>query len=77
MLSHCQNATAMQNARGMVTFIIAEALAVAVLLPAVPLIIAAGLVFGFAKGLLCVWLAASIGQVAAFLLSRYEMHHDI
>mmetsp|Transcript_40674 Transcript_40674/g.115124 ORF Transcript_40674/g.115124 Transcript_40674/m.115124 type:complete len:335 (+) Transcript_40674:191-1195(+) len=59
------------NTRGMVTFIIVEAIAVALLLPAVPLIIAAGVVFGFTKGTMCVWCAASIGQIGAFLLSRY------
>jgi len=58
------------NPRGMIVFMVSEAVCVTLLLPAVPLIIAAGLVFGFLKGLLCVWAAGAIGQIGAFLVTR-------
>ena len=44
---------------------------VALLLPAVWLVLGAGFVFGFWRGLLAVWVGGAIGQAAAFLLARY------
>lgn len=44
---------------------------VALFLPGVVLIIGAGFVFGFWKGLLAVWIGGAVGQALAFLLARY------
>jgi uncharacterized membrane protein YdjX (TVP38/TMEM64 family) len=44
---------------------------VALLLPAVWLVLGAGFVFGFWRGLLAVWVGGAVGQAAAFLLARY------
>lgn len=44
---------------------------IAVLLPGIFMILGAGFVFGFWKGLLAVWLGGGIGQSLAFLLARY------
>lgn len=44
---------------------------VALLLPAVWMVLGAGFVFGFWRGLLAVWVGGAIGQSAAFLLARY------
>lgn len=54
----------------MAIFVAIEAASVTLLIPVVPLIVGAGLVFGFAKGLLCVWAGGALGQLGAFLLSR-------
>ncbi|BDA41533.1 probable Golgi apparatus membrane protein tvp38 [Coccomyxa sp. Obi] len=44
---------------------------VSLLLPGIVLILGAGFVFGFWKGLLAVWIGGGIGQSMAFLLARY------
>ena len=44
---------------------------IAILLPGIFMILGAGFVFGFWKGLLAVWLGGGIGQSLAFLLARY------
>jgi len=44
---------------------------VALLLPAVWLVLGGGFVFGFWRGLLAVWVGGAVGQAAAFLLARY------
>lgn len=44
---------------------------VALFLPGVVLILGAGFVFGFWRGLLAVWAGGAVGQALAFLLARY------
>lgn len=44
---------------------------VALFLPGVVFIMGAGLVFGFWRALLAVWIGGAIGQAFAFLLARY------
>ncbi|KAK9812227.1 hypothetical protein WJX73_005602 [Symbiochloris irregularis] len=56
---------------GWLAFTGVYASAVALYLPAIALVIGAGFVFGFWKGLLAVWIGGSIGQAGAFLLARY------
>lgn len=43
---------------------------VALFLPGVVLILGAGFVFGFWRGLLAVWAGGAVGQALAFLLAR-------
>jgi uncharacterized membrane protein YdjX (TVP38/TMEM64 family) len=47
---------------------------VALFLPGVILILGAGFVFGFWRGLLAVWAGGAVGQALAFLLARYLFH---
>lgn len=47
---------------------------IALFVPGIVLITAAGYVFGFWKGLLAVWIGGSVGQALAFLLARYLLH---
>lgn len=47
---------------------------VALFLPGVVLILGAGFVFGFWRGLLAVWAGGAVGQALAFLLARYLFH---
>ncbi len=44
---------------------------VALFLPGVVLILGAGFIFGFWRGLLAVWAGGAVGQALAFLLARY------
>lgn len=45
------------------------------LLPAVALTLGAGAVFGAARGALAVWVGATLGATAAFLIGRYLARH--
>jgi uncharacterized membrane protein YdjX (TVP38/TMEM64 family) len=56
---------------GPVVFIIAYALACIVLVPASVLTLAAGAIFGLVKGTSLVFVAATLGSVVAFLISRH------
>jgi uncharacterized membrane protein YdjX (TVP38/TMEM64 family) len=56
---------------GPVVFIVGYAVAVVAFVPASLLTIAAGSIFGLAKGALYVFVAAVLGSVAAFLIARY------
>lgn len=65
---------ARNNLTGWCAFLVLYTVTVAVFLPGVVLIMGAGLVFGFWKALLAVWLGGSVGQAFAFLLARYMLH---
>ena len=54
-----------------VVFIAIYAVAVVAFLPAAPLTLLAGLVFGAGWGTLWTWIGATIGLTLAFLMSRY------
>lgn len=56
---------------GWVSFLLLFITAVTLFLPGVALILGAGFVFGFWKGLLAVWVGGAIGQGCSFLLARY------
>lgn len=65
---------ARNNLTGWCAFLALYTVTVAVFLPGVVLIMGAGLVFGFWKALLAVWIGGSVGQALAFLLARYMLH---
>ncbi|KAK9819408.1 hypothetical protein WJX74_000272 [Apatococcus lobatus] len=52
-------------------FLLLYCVDVALFLPGLVLILAAGFVFGFWKGFLAVWAGGSVGQALAFLLARH------
>ncbi len=56
---------------GSVAFIVGYAAAVVAFVPAAPLTVAAGAVFGLAAGTVYVLVGATLGAAAAFLLSRH------
>jgi uncharacterized membrane protein YdjX (TVP38/TMEM64 family) len=60
-----------QGALGPLVFVVAYAAAVVAFVPASLLTLGAGAIFGVAQGVAYVFVAASIGACAAFLLSRY------
>ena len=49
----------------------------ALFLPGVVLILGAGFVFGFWRGLLAVWVGGAVGQALAFLLARYLLRGSV
>jgi uncharacterized membrane protein YdjX (TVP38/TMEM64 family) len=56
---------------GPIAFVVVYAAAAVLLLPAFLLTLGAGAVFGVARGFIAVWLGATLGAVAAFLIGRY------
>eukprot|EP00884_Botryococcus_braunii_P002783 jgi/Botrbrau1/12505/Bobra.0169s0048.5 len=59
------------NFVGWFSFTVLYCLNISLFLPGIVLVLGAGFVFGFWKGLLAVWLGGGIGQSFAFLLARY------
>lgn len=59
------------NWKGWAVFLPVYTVNVALFLPGVIFILAAGFIFGFWKGLLAVWIGGALGQPLAFLLARY------
>jgi uncharacterized membrane protein YdjX (TVP38/TMEM64 family) len=62
---------------GPVVFIIGYALATVAFVPGALLTLAAGAIFGLAKGVVYVFIAAMLGSSAAFLVSRYVARQAI
>jgi uncharacterized membrane protein YdjX (TVP38/TMEM64 family) len=62
---------------GAVIFAIVYTVATVLLLPASPLSIAAGLIFGLGWGVVLVAISATIGAAAAFLVARYLARHQV
>lgn len=56
---------------GLVVFVVLYATAAVLLLPAFVLTLGAGAVFGVAHGFVAVWVGATLGATAAFLIGRY------
>ncbi|MBI3785269.1 MAG: TVP38/TMEM64 family protein [Deltaproteobacteria bacterium] len=56
---------------GPIVFIVGYAIATVAFIPASVLTLAAGAIFGLAKGVVYVFIAAVLGSTAAFLVSRY------
>ena len=56
---------------GLVVFIVLYVTAAVLLLPAFVLTLGAGAVFGVARGFVAVWVGATLGATAAFLIGRY------
>jgi uncharacterized membrane protein YdjX (TVP38/TMEM64 family) len=56
---------------GPVAFVVVYAAAAVLLLPAFVLTLGAGAVWGVARGFAAVWVGATLGAVAAFLIGRY------
>jgi uncharacterized membrane protein YdjX (TVP38/TMEM64 family) len=56
---------------GPIAFVLVYAAAAVLLLPAFLLTLGAGAVFGVAHGFVAVWMGATLGAVAAFLIGRY------
>jgi uncharacterized membrane protein YdjX (TVP38/TMEM64 family) len=56
---------------GPVAFIVLYAAAVVAFVPAAPLTLAAGAIFGLARGVIYVFVAATLGSALAFLVARY------
>ncbi len=59
------------GAWGPVVFVVLYATAAVLLLPAFVLTLGAGAVFGVARGFVAVWIGATLGATAAFLIGRY------
>lgn len=59
------------GAWGPIVFVAVYAAAAVLLLPAVVLTLGAGAVWGVARGFAAVWVGATLGAVAAFLIGRY------
>ena len=59
------------GAWGPLAFVVLYALAVVAFVPAAPLTLAAGAIFGLAKGVVYVFVAATLGSALAFLVARY------
>ena len=62
---------------GPIVFIIAYALAAVAFVPGSILTLAAGAIFGLVKGVALVFVAATLGATAAFLISRYVARNAI
>lgn len=56
---------------GPVAFVVLYAAAVVAFVPAAPLTLAAGAIFGLARGVVYVFVAATLGSALAFLVARY------
>jgi uncharacterized membrane protein YdjX (TVP38/TMEM64 family) len=56
---------------GPVAFVLLYAAAVVAFVPAAPLTLAAGAIFGLARGVVYVFVAATLGSALAFLVARY------
>jgi uncharacterized membrane protein YdjX (TVP38/TMEM64 family) len=56
---------------GPVAFVLLYAAAVVAFIPAAPLTLAAGAIFGLARGVVYVFVAATLGSALAFLVARY------
>lgn len=56
---------------GLVVFVVLYVTAAVLLLPAFVLTLGAGAVFGVARGFVAVWVGATLGATAAFLIGRY------
>ena len=59
------------GAWGPLAFVVLYALAVVAFVPAAPLTLAAGAIFGLAKGVVYVFVAATLGSALAVLVARY------
>ena len=59
------------GAWGPVAFVFLYAAAVVAFVPAAPLTLAAGAIFGLARGVVWVFVAATLGSALAFLVARY------
>lgn len=67
----------MQGAAGAIAFIFGYAIATVAFVPGSLLTLAAGAVFGIGRGTLLVFVGATIGETAAFLLARYAVRKQI
>src|SRR6478672_9907268 len=56
---------------GPVAFVLLYAAAVVAFVPAAPLTLAAGAIFGLGRGVVYVFVAATLGSALAFLVARY------
>jgi uncharacterized membrane protein YdjX (TVP38/TMEM64 family) len=56
---------------GLIVFVILYVTAAVLLLPAFVLTLGAGAVFGLVRGFIAVWVGATLGALAAFLIGRY------
>jgi len=59
------------GAWGLIVFVVLYVTAAVLLLPAFVLTLGAGAVFGLARGFVAVWVGATLGALAAFLIGRY------
>jgi uncharacterized membrane protein YdjX (TVP38/TMEM64 family) len=59
------------GAWGLIVFVVLYVMAAVLLLPAFVLTLGAGAVFGLARGFVAVWVGATLGALAAFLIGRY------
>jgi uncharacterized membrane protein YdjX (TVP38/TMEM64 family) len=60
-----------------IAFSLVYAAAIVLLIPATPLTVVAGALFGFTVGVICAAIASTIGADAAFLLGRYTFRKPI
>ena len=60
-----------QGTMGLLVFALVYALATILFIPGSPMTLAAGFIFGLCPGFLAVWVGATLGAAATFLLGRY------